>query len=324
MKKIAAIILLFSSLFIGNQVYAKPAEQSLDQMAAVVNDDVITASELNEAMAKFKTQLANAHVTPPADDVFRKQVLDQLINKKLQLQIAKQIGLVIKPKDIDTAIEMIAKQNNLSASEMYDHLAEEGISKKDYRDEIADQIIMQKLQQQEVASKINVSKDEVTSYINSRSWKANGAKEYHLQDILIPLSDAPSSTDITAAYKRAQAVFAKLKQGTSIQQVTQAEGTGANALQAGDLGWRKLGDMPGAFAEQVNHMQPNDLAGPLQTPNGFHVIRLDGIRDGAPAKAPDKKEVEEVLFQQKFAIALQNWLSKIRGQAYIITNPSGK
>ena len=299
--------------------FAKGNEESLDQIVAVVNDDVVTTSELNHSLAQVKAQIAQENVSPPSEQVLHKQVLDQLINKKLQLQMAKQAGLQITDKDLNEAIARVATQNHVSVTELYQHVADEGLSTVDYRTEMRNQLLMHKLQQQEIVSHISITPQEVDRFMRSQPWKTSGSNEYKLDDILIPLSDTPSTAEINSAEKHAQAVFAKLNSGQKFETVAQAEsGDHEHALQGGDLGWRKLPEVPSAFADKIVQMKPKQIAGPIRTSNGFHIIRLAEMRGAEPQQAaPSRKEVENLLLQRKFEEAVQNWVSKLRNHAVI-------
>jgi peptidyl-prolyl cis-trans isomerase SurA len=320
MKKIISILVLSMSCI---AAFAKPAPQSLDQIVAIVNDDVVTKSELNRAMDTVKMTMSQQNMATPDSKVMQKQVLTQLINKKLQLQIARQAGIEATDEELDKAIDNIAKQNNVTVSALYEQLDKEGMAKKEYRNELRDQITMQKLQQQEVNGKVSVSQDEISSFIHSHAWQANAEKEYHLEDILIPVSDTPSSEEVVAAKKRADLAMNRLNKGESFAVVSQSESGSKNALQGGDLGWRKLPEIPSAFADQVTRMKVQQVAGPIQTPNGFHIIRLADMRaDATPKAAPNRKQIQDQLMQQKYEVIVQNWVSKLRNQAFIVTNPT--
>lgn len=303
---------------------AKSNVQSLDKMVAVINDDVITQSELNHAINNTRLQLTQERAAIPTDDALRKQVLEQLINKKVQLQMAKTMGIQVTDTELDKAIRHIAEQNNMTPQDMYSRINQDGMTTTEYRNEMRSQMIMQRLQQQEVASRITISPHELSNFIRSHTWQMNRSKEYHLQDILIPVSDTPSPQELSAAKKRANEILAQLKHGTKFEDVAQTDSSGSNALQGGDLGWRKIAEIPSAFSERVTSMKDNQLSGPIQTPNGYHIIRLLGVRTGEGHQPkPDRKVIESLLLQQKFEEAVQNWVSKIRGQAFIITNTQG-
>jgi len=320
MKQRILLTLLAASVFSFANCYAKADEQTLDQVVAVVNDDVVTKSELNQALMITKSQITHSNLPLPADNVLQKQVLDQLINKKLQMQIAKQAGIQVDDSDLDKAVQTIANQNQVTVETLYERLNQEGLNITEYRSELRDQIMMQKLQQQEVINRIHIAPGEVTRFLQSKAWRNNGSMEYHLEDILVPVSDTPSTEEIIAAKKRADMMLVKLKQGQNFQSLAQAESGGKHALEGGDLGWRKLPEIPSAFADHVVQMQPKEVAGPIQTPNGFHLIRLVSSRSAEGDKAtPDRKQVEQLLMQRKFEEAIQSWVSKLRSQAFIST-----
>jgi len=148
---------------------------------------------------------------------------------------------------------------------------------------------VQKLQQQEVATRITITPDEINHFMKSRLWQNNTNKEYHLEDILVPLADAPSSDDIDTARKHAQSVIAKINQGQSFTEAAKNESGG------GDLGWRKLPEIPSAFTQHVTTMKVDEVAGPIQTSNGFHILRLVAERSAdGKSDAPNRTQVEQL------------------------------
>jgi peptidyl-prolyl cis-trans isomerase SurA len=319
MKKILITLTVVSNLFLGAG-FVHAATQSIDQMVAIVNDDLITRSELNREIQAAKLLISQQGKDGSiSNKSLEKQVLNQLINKKIQLQLAEQAGINIGNEDVDKAIQNIAAQNNVSVPELYSHIEQEGLSAANYRREIHDQIVLQKLQQHEVAGKITITPEEVTAFMKSDSFKQSGANEYRLQDILVPTSDEPSTQEIAAARTRAETILKQLQNGVSFSKLAQAESQGVNALQGGDLGWRKLPEIPTAFAQTIVSMKKNSLAGPIQTPNGFHILLLTDLRKlGSENKSlSDRKSVEAMLLQQKFEVAVQNWVSKLRSTAFI-------
>lgn len=321
----AALALCCGLLLSAASYAATPPSESLDKIVAVVNDDVITKSELDHAIEMTKMQLTQQSTALPAPDELRKKVLNDLTNKKLELQIAKQSGVVVTDKELDDAIQKIADQNHVGVSQLYDQVVLEGMTAKEYRSQIRDQMTMHKVQQQQIISHLTVSPAEVDRFMKSQAWLIKGSdKEYHLEDILVPVPDAPKATDIAAAKLRAQAIIARINKGESFQSIAAQSSTGANALQGGDLGWRKLTEIPSAFAKPVANMKLNDVAGPIQTENGFHIIRLSELRDSGAQDKPSRQQIENMLMERKFNEAVQTWISKLRGSSFISMNLTGK
>jgi len=317
LKMICMGTLLFSALSQNLQAkpHAKVHEQPLDNIVAVVNDNVITQTELNQATHIASSQLAADNMAAPSITTLRKQILEQLINKKLQLEAAELSGIQVEDAEIDKVVSHIAQDNHLSMKEFYERIAHEGLSSTAYRKQIRESLILQHLQQHEVASHITVSPEEINDTLRTASLETAGEKEYQIQDILIPVSDSPSPQEIAIAKKFAEDITARLRKGVALNRLDPAE---AKSLQDNDLGWRKLTEVPTAFTAPVTHMKVNTYSNPIQTSNGFHIIHLAGLRSlNAHAPKPQKQAIAQAIFQRKFEDAMQGWIAKIRSQAFI-------
>jgi peptidyl-prolyl cis-trans isomerase SurA len=293
----------------------KHGEQPLDNIVAVVNDAVITQTELNLATHMARSQLAANNLPTPPAKALRKQMLQQLINNKLQLEAAEQLGIHVDDTELDKVVGRIAQDNHISVKEFYEKIAHEGLSAAAYRKQIRESLTMQHLQEREVASRITVSPDEINDSLQTTKLETQGEKEYHILDILVPVSDTPSPQEIAIAKKFAQDIMTRLRKGTQLNQLASAE---AESLQQNDLSWRKLTEVPTAFTAPVTHMKPNTYSGPIQTSNGFHIIHLAGLRSLSEHVAkPARQEIAQAIFQRKFEEAMQGWIAKVRGQAFI-------
>ena len=324
-KIIKLSIILLSSLFVSHYALSATSknEQSLDVIVAVVNKTIITQSELEDAMNRIKKQLLASHTPLPSNTVLRKQVLDQLINRKLQLDLAEQAGIRVTDADVTQAINTVAQKNHTTTNSLLAAVAAQGLTKSDYRKEIHDELVMNQIAQQMVGNKISLSPQEVDDFMRSAAWLSYNSKEYHLEDILIALPEKTTPEDIANAKKRATALLEKIHQGVSFRAAAVAESSGSKALQGGDLGWRKLPEIPSAFASKLVGMKEDDVAGPIQTANGFHIIHVAGIRSIGMQGNKDnqRKQIQELLYQRKYEEALQTWITKLRSEAFINTHP---
>ena len=292
--------------------------EPLDKIAAVVNDDVITQSELTLAIHNTRAELSQEHAPLPSKTELRKQVLNQLINKKLQLQMAKQMNLSTSNQEVDKAIARIAEQNHITTQALYHRVTLEGLKIADYRHNIQDQITLQKLQQHEVVGQINVTQQEISQLVRAPIWQNNGPKEYDIKDILLPLADNPSQDQINSARTAALDILKGLQAGKSLDKLAAQYHI---KVENTDLGWRKLDEIPSIFANTVLHMPNRSIAGPVQAANGFHIIALAGTRVTNDHEiAPTTEQARQILLQRKFEEAVQNWVSKLRGQAFILTD----
>lgn len=309
MKKILILSLLFALC-----LSAKDAGEYLDNIVAVVNDDVVTKSELNRSLSIARLQMREQG-DKAAPSNLQQQVLDQLINKKLQLQIAKQVGITFSDADIDRIVQNLAEKNNVSVDGLYQRVNHEGMSTADYRKELQEQMTVQKLQQQEIASRIVVTPDEINMFMRNKFASSGGARAYHFEDILISLPDEPSSDAINKAKKQAETIIASMQSGKKVADVIKNE----TDVSSNDLGWRTLAQLPSIFADNAADMKANQISEPIRAPNGYHILYLVADRAVAADNAPDRSQVEQLLMQRKFEEHVASWVSKMRSQAYINT-----
>ena len=304
MTKRTHILLAFIfSLFVIAFTPFAIADESLNAVAAVVNNQIITQSELNGAVTKAKAQLA-ASANPNAlnDAQLRKMVLQQLIDEKLQLQLAKKAGITVSNAEVSAAIAHLAQANGVTVAELKAKLAQAGMSFTAYQTMIHSQLIMHQLQQHAVSSQMSpvIQADlRKALLIYQSQMGAQSQAQYHVIDIVAPTKD------------QAQQIMMQLKKGANISTVAPKETT--------DLGWQTTSALPTLFVQQLSNMKQGDVAGPIKAPNGYHVIQLAGVQGQSTSK-PTKAQLENIAQQIKFQEAVKKWLVNLRKTAYIKIN----
>jgi peptidyl-prolyl cis-trans isomerase SurA len=292
---------------------------SMDSIVAIVNDDVITQTQLDKQIKVIKAQLKQRNVKLPADSVFKQKILQQLIDKKLQLQLAKNTGIRISNSELQTAIQQLAKQNKTSVSALYKSVEKSGLSTKEFRQEIKTEALVRKLLRRDIASRISISEQEVNDFLSNSLSTSQTMPEYHLLNILIALPDTPTPDQIEKAKTTAEKVLTKLKAGADFNKTAVDESGGNKSLQGGDLGWRKLAELPVAFANKITTMKPGNIAGPIQTPNGFHIIKFLGERSPSTSEEISEQAEVEMLIIKGIANTLnkdsENIANKIKEKA---------
>jgi peptidyl-prolyl cis-trans isomerase SurA len=248
--------------------------EPVDKIVAVVNDDVITSTELDTRLHSIKEQLKNQSSPMPPDAVLKKQVLDRMILASLQLQLADQNGIRVDDETLNRTIERIAADNKLSLTEFRSVLEKEGYDFATFREDIRREILISRVQQRQVTDRIMVTEQEIDNFLATQRAQGNTGAEYHLAHILIAVPDASSSERIQAARQRAEDVLKKLRAGANFQETAIAVSDGQQALQGGDLGWRKAGELPTLFVDTVTHMKTGDVSDLIRSPSGFHIIKL--------------------------------------------------
>lgn len=274
------------------------AAQPLDKVVAIVNDDVITASELNAQMELLRQQLVAKKTPLPPDTVLRKQVLQHLIDVNLQLQLAKKNNMTIENAELDQTIEKIAQSNKLTLTQLREALQQQGMDWDAYRENIRKEMLIHHIQQTAIGKDITVTPEQVADYLRTAEHTQNTNQTFHLQNIVIPLPEEPTTVQVNKAKEKALALLTKIKQGENFDRMAIAESSGEYALDGGDLGERHLAELPEVFAQQVIKMKVGDVSGPIRTGNGFQLIKLVSMGGNSDQHMVVKTHVRHILLKQ--------------------------
>ncbi len=260
------------------------ASPMIDRIVAVVEEDVVLQSELDEAMAAVQQQYAGNPQQLPPHDVLERQVLDRLILMKLQVQRARDQGIRVSEGEVDNAITNVAQQNRMTPDQLRATIEQQGSSYSAFRQQIGDQIMVQKLRDSVIHDSVQITDAEVNNLLNSASFKAG---EVHLAHIQISLPNGASADDIAAAQAKADKVEQDLSSGMDFNAAAIRYSDASDALEGGDLGWRHMDEIPPAFVDIVSRMKAGDVTPPLRGPTGFHILKLVAQR------APGRQVVTE-------------------------------
>ncbi|MDH4273535.1 MAG: peptidylprolyl isomerase [Gammaproteobacteria bacterium] len=246
----------------------------LDRVVAIVNDDIITESELDAQLKVIKQQLADSKTQLPPANILRHQVLEREIVKQIQLQLAKATGIIVDDNALNNTLTTIASQNNMQVREFADSLEAQGYPFVQFREDIRNDMVMANLRQREVVNRIVISDQEVENFLATQSVQGNADDQYRLGHILISVREAASPADIKIAREKAESILEKLKKGADFRQTAVSYSDAPQALEGGDLGWRKAGELPTLFANRVVTMKINEVSELIRSASGFHIIKL--------------------------------------------------
>jgi len=260
-------------------VMAEDAIVPLNRIVAVVNDQVLTQNELNKELFAVRQQLRQQGIRAPAEAVLNKQVLERLVTTQIQLQLASMNGIVVDEETLNNTISNIAMQNNLSLAEFREVLQRDGFKFAVFREDIRKEVIIRRLRQRQVDSRITVTDQEIDDFIATQKVQGNINSDYHLGHILVSLPEAATPAQIKTSRNKALSILDELKSGADFRQMAISRSDGRQALQGGDLGWRKTGELPTLFADVVVNMKVGDVSEPIRSASGFHIITLFDFRD---------------------------------------------
>ncbi|MHB8346239.1 MAG: peptidylprolyl isomerase [Acidiferrobacterales bacterium] len=273
-----------------------PGIRVVDRILVVVNNDVITRSELDSRLRDIEQRIAAQHIKAPPESVLRKQVLEHLILEHLQLQIAKRAGIKVGQTRLDKALQDIAARNHLTVPALYKALTKEGIEPARFRQQIYNQMVIQRLINREINDRVTVSQAEIANFLASEA-KRSGTTEYNISHILIGIPDRATPAEIQKAQQRADSLLRQLHAGANFEQLAIANSQGQTALEGGNLGWKESGQLPQLFVNALRKMQPGDVSGVLRSANGFHILKLNARRGGNQIHTMVQTHVRHILIR---------------------------
>lgn len=254
--------------------------QPVDRIVAVVDEDVILQSELDRALRNVMSQYAGRQDQLPPDDILRKQVLERLVLVRLQVARAQAAGITVSDGEIDQAVNGVASQNSLTLDQLRQQLARDGITYADFRSTLRDEMVSQRLRQSYAQGRINVSEAEVDAAMATQS----GGMQYRLSHILVALPEGATPEQIATGQQKIDGVKGLLDKGEmDFAAAAVRYSDSPNALEGGDLGWRRADEIPTAFASTLSTLQPGQVVGPVRGPSGFQLIKLVETRKADPA-----------------------------------------
>ena len=274
----------FSGSFLTAQVLAAPI--AIDAIVAIVDEDIITRSEVASRLEIIRAEFATNNQRLPKAEVLNRQLMELMINESILVQRAKKRGIKISDGQLNQAMMNLAKNNQKSLTEFRTFLIAQGINYIKYREKIRQEMLLGALRRQYTARTASISEAELNGFIG-QSGDGLEKAEYNISHILIALPDAASPEEINFALESANDILMRLRQGIEFSSLANEFSSGSTALQGGSLGWRGRAEIPGLFTDAVLKMQPGDFAGPLRNPSGFHIITLN-----------ERRAIDQILTEQ--------------------------
>lgn len=275
---------------------AAPRAVGVDRIVAVVNNEVITAQELKARVDQAVRQLKRQGVELPPAEVLERQMLERLIVEHAQIQLARETSLRVDEVTLERAIGRIAESNKLGLDQLRATLEKDGVAWNTFRDQIRTEILLTRLREREVDNKVVVTDAEVDNFLASNP-DAFSNEEYLVSHILLGAPERATPEQIERLRARAEAVMARLRSGEDFARVAAATSDAPDAVSGGSLGWRKLDRVPALFAEAMRNLKPGEVAAPMRSAAGVHIVKLVDRRggDAAAAQKLEQTHVRHIL-----------------------------
>ena len=262
----------------------------LDRVAAIVDDNIVLQTELEQRTANILRQIQQSGTEPPATDIVKKQVLERLILERLQLNIGDKVGVRIADQEIDQTIARIAASNNISVEEYIAQIHASGETMAKIRQEIANEMIIMQVQQGTVMRGIQISEQELNNFLNSEEGKLVTSPDVSIGQILLSAPSTATVDELEIIKNKLSEITQQLAEGADFKQLAIANSDDQSALEGGDLGWRKLAQLPLPFSESLKNLELGQVSEPIRSGAGFHLLKLYERKGGG-----------EQLIEQHFA-----------------------
>jgi peptidyl-prolyl cis-trans isomerase SurA len=255
------------------------ATEMLDQVVAIVDDDIIMASELRERLASISETIESRGLERPPEEILIRETLDRLILESIQVQKGVRVGVRISDAQLNASMQRIAAQNGMTLDQFRTALEQSGQSYNEMREQVRREMIIQRVQQGHVNQRIEISDQEVDNFLATQEGQKLTQPEYRLLHALLPISPDVSSSEEAAAKAHVDKLLARIRAGEPFEQVVSSSG-GRYTFTGGDLGWRKLDDLPSLFSDVAPTLAKGETADPVRSASGFHLIKMEDKRGG--------------------------------------------
>jgi peptidyl-prolyl cis-trans isomerase SurA len=246
-----------------------------DYIAVIVNQELVTAGEVERRVERAKAEAARSGARLPPDAELRRQVLDVLIDERVIVTSARDSGVRVDEPDIDRAVQSVAAQNQITLPVLRERLRAEGIEYPMFRSNLRDQMLMERLREREVYKRITVTEEDVDKLLAEQRAAAGKDAETDIAQILIPVPDGASPDAVAALRAKAQAALDRARAGEDFAKLALELSSDPNRERGGRIGLRPASRLPDAFVEAVKALGEGDVAPELlRTGAGFHVLKL--------------------------------------------------
>ena len=275
---------------------ANAQPKMVDGIVAIVNDDVVLASEVLERYDAVMQRLQAEGGEAPPKDAILEQILERLIVESIQLQEAEMRGVLVDDETLTNAVRDYAAQNGMDIDQFISALGSEGVSYRAFRDQVSRQLTLDRVQREVVNRRVYVTQQDIDELLASPFFAEQISDEYRIGHILLPVEQGADASEREAVQAQADAIVRQLREGADFAAMAVEHSSASTALEGGDLGWRKASRLPSLFAEQVLALEIGAVAEPLGNASGFHIVKLLDKR-GASQQTNSETLVRHILLE---------------------------
>ena len=277
LRLMVLLVCLFGVL---SPVAAQVRPVEIDRVVAVVNDEVITLTELRNHVGQALQQMRAAKVALPPAEALERQTLERMISERVQLQLARETGLKIEDAVLERSLTRMAESNRLTLGDFRAALERDGIAWNTFREEVRAEMTLGRLREREVENRIAIAEAEIDNHLEAAKQSGTGADEFDVAHILLRMPEKATPEQSQRVQARATKALAMINEGEEFPKVAALYSDAPDALNGGVMGWRKADRLPPIFVEALQKMKPGEVSAVIKSPAGLHIIKLRGSRGG--------------------------------------------
>lgn len=278
-------------------LHAVPAEKAeVDSIVAVVDEDLVMRSELDRRIRQIVQQIKQKGAQLPPKEVVENQVLERLIVRRLQVNAAKTAGINVDDGIIARTLGNLAERNRMDLGQFRRAIEATGLSFDQFKEDMREEYLISRLHSQTVLNKIQVTDQEIDAYLGKESQAGDEDVSYQVGHILIASPDGPDSTQLVKLQAKADKIAKDLRAGADFRVTASKFSNADNALEGGDLGWRKRSELPSLLVDAVVKLNPGEVSDPIRSGSGFHIVKLLD-RKGVSRQVVNQTHVRHILLR---------------------------
>lgn len=293
----------------------------IDRVVAVVNDEVVTLSEIDEAEYHVLNNEIKGENPQPGGDrmAIKKEILGRFIERKLQLQEAERLSVKATDQNIKNAIEDIKSKNDIPGDEeLKEALSLQGLTLENLRQQIIERIKIAKLINRMVRAKVQINEDDIRAYYQQHLVEYRLQEEIHARHILVLIPEKASDETVDEIRSRMEKIAAELENGADFAETAKKYSEAPDGVKGGDLGYFKKGQMIPEIERAVFSLQSGQRSGIVRTPFGFHIFEAIDRMEHTIDNDPDlRKEIEEKISRKKTEKRLEKFNKELKEKAFI-------
>tara|TARA_B100001093_G_scaffold517533_2_gene599351 strand:- start:7779 stop:9089 length:1311 start_codon:yes stop_codon:yes gene_type:complete len=278
---------LFTTLILSNHFSTSADITVIDKIVAVVDKDVVLQSELDQRMERIYSQIAQSGTQAPSFEILQRQVLEQLISERIQLNIGFNAGVRITDSEINDALARLASNAKVELPEYLKLIRLQQPDIEILREQIRREIVVARVQQNQVMRRIRISERELDNFLRSEDGRFMTSPDVNIGQILLGVQSNSDETQLAVIYSQAKKLYERVQKGEDFRNLAISFSDDQTALEGGNIGWRKLAQLPYIFIEALKNMQIGETSPPIKSNAGYHLIKLYDRRGG------DKKLIEQ-------------------------------